>query len=65
MRVIPIDVYDADGNLTKIEVQDSNGDHVLDFVWDERDEQTSANRVAFRKWAYDHLEKSQGYEVDR
>ena len=65
MKVIPIDVYDKDGNLTHIDVRDSNGEFVLQILWDEHDEQTSQNRIAFREWAYKHLEQSQGYEVLR
>jgi hypothetical protein len=65
MRVIPVDVYDKDGNLTRIDVQDASGEFVLQMVWDENDEQTSENRELFRKWAYDFLEKSKGYEVSK
>lgn len=65
MRVIPMDVYDKDGNLTHIEVTDNKGEFVMQFLWDEHDEQTSENRIAFREWAYRHLEQSQGYEVAR
>jgi hypothetical protein len=64
MRAIPIDVYDKEGNLTKIEVQDAAGAHVLDFLWDHRDEQTSENRIKFREWAYRLLEQKD-YEVSR
>ena len=65
MRVIPIDVYNKDGELTHIDVQNASGDFVLQILWDPNDEQTSDNREAFRKWAYRHLEQSQGYEVAR
>lgn len=65
MRVIPMDVYDKDGNLKHLEVTDANGDFVMQILWDPRDEQTSENRIAFRQWAYAHLEQSQGYEVSR
>jgi hypothetical protein len=61
-RLIPVDVYDKEGNMIRIEFADSKGDHVLDAVWDPQDEQTSDNRTAFRKWAYDHLRK-QGWEI--
>jgi hypothetical protein len=64
MRAIPMDVYDKEGNLIKIEVQDATGQHVLDFLWDNRDEQTSENRVKFREWAYRLLEQKD-YEVSR
>ena len=64
MRVNPIDVY-KDGNLTHIEVLTPSGEFVMQILWDEHDEQTSENRVAFREWAYKHLEQSQQYEVDR
>jgi hypothetical protein len=64
MRVIPIDVYDKDGNFTMIEVQGSDGEHVIDIVWDDTEEQTSENRVAFREFAYRML-KQKGYEVTK
>lgn len=64
MRVIPIDVYDKDGNLSKIEVQGADGEHVIDIVWDPSDEQTSENRILFRKFAYRVLEQK-GYEVNK
>lgn len=65
MRVVPMDVYDKDGNLTHIEVTDATGEFVMQIMWDPRDEQTSEKRVEFRQWAYAHLEESQGYEVDK
>ena len=65
MRVVPIDVYDKDGNLSHIDVQDAKGDFVMQILWDPHDEQTSENRISFREWAYKHLEQSQGYEVSR
>lgn len=65
MRVIPIDVYDKDGNLIRIDVQDASGEFVMQFLWDPTDEQTSKNRELFRRWAYRHLEKNLNYEVSR
>ena len=64
-KAIPIDVYDSEGNMTKIEVQDGNGEHVLDFLWDPTDEQTSENRIKFREWVYKFLEQNKGYKVPR
>jgi hypothetical protein len=61
-RLIPVDVYDKEGNMIKIEFNDSEGDHVMDAVWDESDEQTSENRTVFRKWAYNFL-RNQGWEI--
>ena len=63
MRAIPVDVYDKDGNMTKIEVNDVSGNHIVDFVWDEHDEQTSQKRQEFREWAYKFLRENKGYEV--
>jgi hypothetical protein len=63
MRVIPIDVYDKDGNFERIDVQDASGEFVMQFLWDPTDEQTSENREAFRKWTYRFLKTSKGYEV--
>ena len=64
MRVIPVDQYDAEGNLTKIIFQGEDGEDKLDAIWDERDEQTSENRVAFRTWSYEAARRA-GFEVDK
>ncbi len=61
-RLIPVDVYDRDGNMLRVEFSDSAGNHVLDAVWDPEEAQTNENRVAFRKWAYEHLRK-QDWEI--
>jgi hypothetical protein len=55
-KAIPTDVYDKEGNMTKIEFNDGKGEFILQFLWDERDDQTSENRTAFRKWAYRWME---------
>jgi hypothetical protein len=62
MPVSQIDIYNKEGDLVKIEVFKESGEHLLDFLWDERDEQTSENRVEFRKWVNRHL-KQVGHEV--
>lgn len=59
-KTIPTDVYDKDGNMVRIEFHDGAGEHIIDVVWDENDEQTSKNRESFRKWAYTMLEQK-GY----
>jgi hypothetical protein len=64
MIAIPVDVYDKDGNMSKIEFNEKSGDHIFDVLWDPRDEQTSENRIKFRKWAYRMIEQK-GYEVHR
>jgi hypothetical protein len=61
-KTIPTDVYDKEGNLTKIEFSDGEGEHIVDVVWDETEEQTSENRIKFRKWAYTMLEQK-GYTL--
>lgn len=61
-RAIPVDVYDEDGNMTKVEFNDGEGNHILDAVWDPSDEQTAENRTFFRKWAYNFL-RNQGWEI--
>jgi hypothetical protein len=63
MRVIPIDVYDKDGNLVKIEVTDSSGEFIIQALWDENDAQTHENRIKFREWTYNHLRRI-GHEID-
>lgn len=62
INVIPTDIYDKDGNLSHIEFNDSDGNFVIKADWDPTDEQTSENRIKFRKWAYNMI-KRLGYEV--
>ena len=59
-KTIPVDVYDKDGNMLRIEFSDGEGEHIVDVVWDETEDQTSENRTKFRKWAYTMLEQK-GY----
>jgi hypothetical protein len=61
-RAIPVDVYDEDGNMTKVEFNDGEGNHIIDAVWDPSDAQTSENRTFFRKWAYNFL-RNEGWEI--
>jgi hypothetical protein len=61
-RAIPVDVYDKEGNMLRIEFNDMNGDHIIDAQWDHNDEQTSENRESFRKWAYNFV-RNKDYEV--
>jgi len=63
-RAIPVDVYDRDGNMIRIEFNDMEGNHILDAQWDQNDEQTSENREAFRKWAYNFV-RNKDYEVSK
>jgi hypothetical protein len=51
MKPIQKEVFDDRGNLKVIEVTDAEtGEHVADFLWDRRDEQTPENRTKFREW---------------
>jgi len=59
-RVVCSDVFDKDGNLTKIEVHDLKGEFIIQIVWDENDAQTSENRKLFREWANRQL-RQRGY----
>jgi hypothetical protein len=61
-QAICTDVYDKDGNLLRIEAYDMTGSHLLDIVWDDSDEQTSAKREEFRKFVYRVL-KQKGYSI--
>jgi hypothetical protein len=63
MIAIPVDVYDNAGNMIKIEANDPSGNHIVDFLWDNREEQTSENRQRFREWAYEFLRENKGCEV--
>ena len=56
-QVIPTDVYDKDGNLTRIDFYNEAGDFEIQVVWDDEDPQDSAHRIEFRKWAYKMLEQ--------
>jgi hypothetical protein len=62
MPVSQIDIYNKEGDLVKIEVHSESGEFLIQFLWDERDEQTSENRIEFRKWVNRHL-KQAGHEV--
>lgn len=62
MIVTQIDIYNKEGNLVRIEVFNAKGEFVMQFLWDEHDEQTSDNRVLFREWVNRHI-KQAGYEV--
>ena len=63
-KAIPVDVYDREGNLIRIEFNTTSGDHIIDAIWDPTDEQTSENRSKFREWAYKWIEQKE-YEVKR
>lgn len=62
MKVTTIDIYGKDGALIRVEAY-KGSEHLMDFVWDERDEQTSKNRTEFRTWVKRHLLQS-GHEVN-
>jgi hypothetical protein len=58
-----VDVHDKEGNLTKIEAYEfGSGEFVIQFLWDEHDEQTSEKRIEFRNWISRHL-KQTGYNL--
>ena len=59
---IPMDVYNKDGDLTNIDFTDRSGEFIIKADWDPREEQTSENRVKFRKWAYRIIEQMD-YEI--
>lgn len=63
-KVIPIDIYDKEGNMLRIEFHDLEGDFAFQALWDPTDEQTSEKREAFRKYAYRMAEQFK-YEVDK
>jgi hypothetical protein len=50
MGIILKEVFDEEGNVKSIEVTNGYGEHIIDAVWDERDEQTQENKDAFRAW---------------
>jgi hypothetical protein len=52
MKLIPTDIYDENGDLLRIEFNDTNGDFVVQSVWDDQDPQDSEHREFFRNWSY-------------
>ena len=63
-KAIPTEIHDQDGNFKRIEFHDTNGDHIVDVLWDDHEEQTIKNRIEFRKWAY-HMLSNKDYLVDK
>ena len=63
MRLIPTDIYDKDGNMLRIEFFDTDGEFVIQSVWDDQDPQDAEHREAFRKWSY-KMVKQLGHEVE-
>jgi hypothetical protein len=61
-KAIPTDIYDKNGNLIKIEFHDTDGEFIIEALWDERDPQDAEHRDAFREWAY-RIADQIGYEV--
>lgn len=59
MKYHTIDIYDKDGNMTRIEAYDAKGDFIMQALWDPTDEQTAENRVKLREWFAKHLERTQ------
>jgi len=62
MKYHTIDIYDNEGNMTRIEAYDRQGEFIMQALWDPTDEQTSENRVKFREWFAKHLERSSDHE---
>lgn len=62
MPVTTIDIYNKEGELVRVESYHESGEHLLDFIWDDSEAQTSENRVEFRKWVNKQL-KQRGHEV--
>jgi hypothetical protein len=64
MKVIPTEILDKEGNLTRIEYIDETGQFHLQSVWDPNDEQTHENRQKFREWS-DIMAKRLNFDVKR
>lgn len=63
MKVTKNIKYNESLDLICIEYLDAeSGAHVIDAVWDDRDEQTKENQKAFIEWADRHME-DRGDEV--
>lgn len=60
-----IEIHNAMGDLERIEFYDvDKGEHIVDAIWDDRDEQTPEKRTEFREWAY-HMLMQKDYLVDK
>lgn len=56
------EIYDDEGNLTKIVAENaSTGEHILDILWDPRDNQDPETLEDFRGWA-GRIMRSKGFE---
>jgi hypothetical protein len=64
IKAIPTDIYNKDGDLVEIQFHKLDGEFIVVATWDPNDEQTSANREEFRKWAYKMVTRL-NYEVDK
>jgi len=62
MPVVPVDVYDKDGNLIKIEFYNELGGFEFEALWDPNDEQTSEKRKEFREWCV-RMAKNMKFEI--
>lgn len=58
MNYYPIDIYDKEGNLVRIEAYDRSGEFIMQALWDPNDKQTSENRIKFREWFAKHMERT-------
>ena len=63
IKVYPVNIYDEDGNLLKIEFlnKDTN-EFQFQSIWDPNDKQTHEKREEFRKWSY-LMAKRMNFEV--
>jgi hypothetical protein len=50
MKARQIEVFNEYGDLERVEITLEDGTHLFDAVWDDQDEQTEENRIAFREW---------------
>lgn len=60
--VHPVDIFDKDGNLLRIEFLNEKGEFEFQSLWDPNDEQSNKNREEFRKWST-HMAKRLGFKV--
>ena len=60
---VPTEIHDSNGDFLRIEFYDGEGNHIIDALWDDRDEQTSENRTEFRSWAYKII-RDKGYQIN-
>jgi hypothetical protein len=54
-----VEIYNPAEGLVRVEVYHEDGEHFMDVLWDERDEQTTAKKDEFQKWVSQVIKRYQ------